>query len=91
MDSRCQLAKQLDAHVGETISILISDRKRTCKVSSLIETGGPEDTQITVMLDFVQRLAIQLWRISDVEIMVPGTPKQIDDYLVALQKQFPDA
>jgi putative ABC transport system permease protein len=85
-----QLAKQLDAHVGETISILISDRKRTCKVSSLVETGGPEDSQITVMLDFVQRLAIQLWRISDVEIMVSGTPKQIDDYLVALQKQFPD-
>jgi putative ABC transport system permease protein len=85
-----QVAKQLDAHVGETISILISDRKRTCKVSSLVETGGPEDSRITVMLDFVQRLANRLWGISDVEIMVPGTPKQIDDYVSALQKQFPD-
>jgi putative ABC transport system permease protein len=85
-----QVAKQLDAHVGETISILISDRKRTCKVSSLVETGGPEDSQVTVMLDFVQRLSLRLWGISDVEIMVPGTPKQIDDYVSALQKQFPD-
>ena len=85
-----QLAKQLDAHVGETVSILISDRKRTCKVSSLVETGGAEDSQVTVMLDFVQRLANQLWRISDVEIMVSGAPKQIDDYVSALQKQFPD-
>jgi len=68
-----QVAKQLDAHVGETISILISGRKRTCKVSSLVETGGPEDSQVTVMLDFV-----------------PGTPKQINDYVSTLQKQFPD-
>jgi putative ABC transport system permease protein len=84
-----RLAKQLDAHVGETISILISDRKRTCKVSSLVETGGPEDSQVTVMLDFVQRLANRLWGISDVEIMVPGTPKQIDDYVSALRRQLP--
>jgi len=85
-----QLAKQLDAHVGDTISILISDRRRTCRVSSLAETGGPEDSQVTVMLDFAQRLANLPGRISDVEILVPGTPKQIDEYVSALQEQFPD-
>lgn len=85
-----QLAKRLDAHVGETISIFISDRKRTCKVESLAETGGPEDSQVIVMLDFVQRLAILPFRISDIEVMVPGTPQQIKDSVSALQSQFPD-
>jgi len=76
--------------VGDTISILISDRRRTCRVSSLAETGGPEDSQVTVMLDFAQRLANLPGRISDVEIVVPGTPKQIDEQVSALQEQFPD-
>lgn len=85
-----QLAKQLEAHVGEVVSIRVSGREQTCKVSSIAETGGPEDSQVTVMLDFVQRLAILPGRISDVEITVPGTPKQIDDYVSTLQKQLPD-
>jgi putative ABC transport system permease protein len=42
------------------------------------------------MLDFAQRLANLPGRISDVEIVVPGTPKQIDEHVSALQQQFPD-
>jgi putative ABC transport system permease protein len=42
------------------------------------------------MQDFVQRLANMPYGMNDVEISVPGTPKQIEDYVAALQKQFPD-
>ena len=93
-DSPCalgnRLAKQLRADQGDVLSIRIGNREGTCRVASLLETGGPEDSQLALPLDSAQWLANLPRRVSAIELSVPGTSRQIADYVSALQKQFPD-
>jgi putative ABC transport system permease protein len=69
-------------------------RKETCEVASFRERGergGPEDDQIEIGLRVAQRLADLPGRISVLELVVPGTPNEIQRYIVDLQRMLPDA
>jgi putative ABC transport system permease protein len=62
-----------------------------CNSTNLPASGGPEDDQLMLALPVAQRLAGAPGKISLVEITVPGKPGAINDFIVTLQKKFPDA
>jgi putative ABC transport system permease protein len=61
-----------------------------CFVQAIESFGGPEDNQIFINADVLQRLMHLPRRFSAVEISVPGTPNQIDAYVSALKQAIPD-
>jgi len=67
------------------------DQKETCIASGLAESGGPEDDQINTDLHQSQRLANLPGRINAIELIVPGTPSEIQTYIADLQGRLTDA
>ncbi len=67
------------------------NRRESCRVANVSETGGPEDDRVTIGLQTAQRLANLPGRISTIELRVPGTPREIQDYIDDLQKRIPEA
>jgi putative ABC transport system permease protein len=61
-----------------------------CFVQGIDSYGGPEDNQVFVNLETVQKLEKLPRRISVAFLSVPGTPKEIEAYVGDLQKQLPD-
>jgi putative ABC transport system permease protein len=53
-------------------------------------TGGPEDNQVFCPLGIAQMFQRQKGQISLVQLSVPGTPQQIQQYASNLQSQLPD-
>lgn len=86
-----RIGKQLQAQQGTRLDLTSGDQKKTCLAAGLAETGGPEDDRVEVDLRAAQRLAALPGRISLIELTVPGTPGEIQDYIADLQKQVPDA
>jgi len=91
------VSRQLQLHARDSLFLVthIEDTpnpstQSDCFVQAIDSYGGPEDNQVFINLPEVQRLAKLPGRISLVELSVPGTPKQIEDYIGALQKQLPD-
>jgi putative ABC transport system permease protein len=70
--------------VGET-------EEGICQVTRVDIFGGAEDNQIFVSIAMVQRLTGLAGRASSIEVSVPGTPQQIEDFIETLQKQIPTA
>jgi len=66
-------------------------RRETCEVASFRQLGGPEDDRIEIGLRAAQRLADLPGRISVLELIVPGTPSEIQTYIANLQRTLPDA
>lgn len=93
------VAKQLHLHARDSLFIAtdtLSDSpepstQSDCFVQAIDSYGGTEDNQIFVNLVEIQKLTQLLGRISLVQLNVPGTPKQVEDYIVSLQRCFPDA
>ena len=63
----------------------------SCAVSLLPPTGGSEDNQIFIYLHDVQKLLEQPGRISLIQVNVPGTSEQIEQFVAGLQPQLGDA
>jgi len=59
--------------------------------SILPPTGGPEDNQIFFELGAVQRLLGQAQRIGLIQLSVPGTSRQVEQFITELQPQLGDA
>jgi putative ABC transport system permease protein len=95
MESYCvagaRVAQQLGAQQDTELILVNGDRRESCRVASLKQTGGPEDDRITIALRAAQRLADLPKRISAVELVVPGTPDAIQNYIADLQRRLPDA
>jgi len=68
-----------------------ADRREICHVASFYQTGGPEDDRVTIGLRAAQRLADLPGRISAIELIVPGTPGEVQNYIKDLQRILPDA
>ena len=81
---------ELDLGKAE-LTLTSSAWKETCEVASFRESGGPEDDRIEIGLRAAQRLADSPGRISIVELVVPGTPSDVQRYLTDLQRILPDA
>lgn len=85
-----KVAAQLGIQTGELLNLQQEDRQESCEVTTMISTGGPTDNQIVVNLPVAQRLANLPERISLIQLIVPGAPRQIEAYIADLQKRFPD-
>jgi len=85
-----RVAKQLQSEQDTELTISNGDRQESCTFGNSLSTGGPEDDRVEISLRAAQRLANLPDRLSAIQLIVPGTPKQIEDYAAALQKQFAD-
>lgn len=86
-----KFAQQVGARQGEELVLTGGGRREACRVASFRQTGGPEDDRVEIGLRAAQRLANLPDRISVIELTVPGTPAEIQNYITDLQKQIPDA
>jgi putative ABC transport system permease protein len=85
------VARQLKAEQGTDFSVSNVDRREVCHVASFRQTGGPEDDRVEIGLRAAQRLADLPGRISAIELIVPGTPSEVQTYIQDLQRVLPDA
>jgi putative ABC transport system permease protein len=92
------VSHQLGLHVRDRLVLstspesddVRSDSEVDCVVEEINSYGGPEDNQVFITLRSLQNLLKKPQQISLIQLSVPGTPKQIQSYVTALQKQFPD-
>jgi putative ABC transport system permease protein len=84
-----RIAKRLGIDQNAKLVLTAGENNESCVVASLLNTGGPEDDRIELDLHAAQRLAGLLGRISAINLYVPGTPQQIEDYVSLLQEKFP--
>lgn len=92
------VAQQLSLHVRDRLILstnpesddVRSDSTLDCIVEEINSYGGPEDNQVFITLGPLQTLLRRPGQINVIQLSVPGTPKQIGDYVAALQERFPD-
>jgi ABC-type antimicrobial peptide transport system permease subunit len=80
----------LGAQQDTELVLTSGDRRESCRVVNLRQTGGPEDDRVEIGLRAAQRLANLPGRISAIELTVPGTPGEIQRYIADLQRLLPD-
>jgi putative ABC transport system permease protein len=93
------VARRLNLHARDSLFIgyhlgsLYADAatQAQCFVQGIDSYGGPEDNQIFVNLELIQKLEHLQRRLSVVELRIPGTPQEISAYVASLQKSLPDA
>jgi putative ABC transport system permease protein len=85
-----RVAKHVNAKQDDGLFLANADRRESCIFANGRSTGGPEDDRVEINTRAAQRLANLPGRLSAIQLTVPGTPRQIEDYVDALQKQFPD-
>jgi putative ABC transport system permease protein len=84
-------AVQFDVQPGATLLLRNLARQSSCKVYSVIATGGAEDTQIFTSLATAQSLAGLPGRISLIQLSVTGTPDSIKRFISRLAQGIPGA
>jgi putative ABC transport system permease protein len=79
--------------IGENGSIVMSSgsRQSACGAIVLPATGGPEDNQIFFYLPDTQELLGQPHRISVIQMSVPGTAAQVEQFIAGIQPVLGDA
>jgi putative ABC transport system permease protein len=79
--------------IGENGSIVMSSgsRQSACGAMVLPATGGPEDSQIFFYLPDTQELLGQSHRISVIQVSVPGTAAQVEQFIAGIQPVLGDA
>jgi len=78
--------------------VAVGDKKISCRAVMGVSTGGAEDNEIFANLfahikgveSGVQTLVASPHRVSLIQLIVPGTPKQVERYVADLQKQLPE-
>ncbi len=85
-----RFAQQVGAQQDTELVLTSGDRRESCRVASFRQTGGPEDDRVAIGLRTAQRLADLPDRISAIELIVPGTPGEIQSYIADLQRLLPD-
>ena len=86
-----RFAQEVGALPGTELVLTSGAGHESCRVGSVRLTGGPEDNRLEIDLQAAQRLADLPDRISMIELTVPGTPAEIQDYLADLERRIPDA
>jgi len=85
-----RIGRQLRVVQGSRLTLSNGDQKEACVSAGLAESGGPEDDQIGIDLRTAQRLANLPGRINVIELIVPGTPGEIQSYITDLQRLLPE-
>lgn len=86
-----RLRQRLQAREGTQLRLSAGESAGSCWVAGFQQRGGPEDDRIAMDLRAAQNLAGLPGLISAVELTVPGTPKQIEEYAAYLQRILPQA
>ena len=84
-----RFAQQVAAQQDTDLVLASGDRRESCRVTSFQETGGPEDDRLATDLRTAQRLADLPGRIGAIELAVPGTPAEIQNYIADLERLLP--
>jgi putative ABC transport system permease protein len=85
-----KLADRLKLHAGSIVQLKYGARTESCKLVSILASGGPEDDQAFAPLSLAQRLADAGDRVSVMKVFVSGTPQKINETIHALQQKFPE-
>jgi len=92
-DSHCLLgrnaAKQLQLSIGDSLPLRYLALGAECKVSGIVNSGGPDDNQVFMSLRAVQTLAGLAGKMSVVQLSASGTPKSITDMVAQLRVALP--
>jgi putative ABC transport system permease protein len=83
-------AVALRVRTGDTVDLTNGARNVSCQAAVLPVIGGVEDGQVFLALPVAQTLLDEPGRISLIQLSVPGTPQQIQNYIASLQ-HLPDA
>jgi putative ABC transport system permease protein len=85
-----RVASQFRLQFGGVLQWKVAGKEGECIVSELDSFGGAEDSQVFLPMESVQKLTDMPHQVSLLQLIVSGTPKQIEKYVASLQKQFPD-
>ena len=81
---------QRHAWLGAKIVLRTGTRTKVCEVTDIFSAGGPEDNQVFADLSTVQDLAFVSRRISVIQVSVPGTPPEIQNYILSVRQRLPE-
>ena len=84
------VSTHFQVHVKDSLALAAGKSVKGCPIDKVWSFGGPEDNQIFLGLETVQQLTGLVNRVSVIALSVPGTPKQVEEYLGSLQRKFPD-
>ena len=85
-----KVAAQFHLRATGALELKAGNVEGSCVVSEVRSFGGAEDNQIFVDMEEAQLLAGRQHQLSLIQLSVPGSPKQVDEYIALLQRQFPD-
>jgi putative ABC transport system permease protein len=79
--------------LGARDGVWLKNESRTFSIGAdvLPKSGGPEDNQVFVDLVVAQKLLQKQGQISVVQLNLPGTSEQIDQFVQQLQRKLGDA
>ena len=84
------IASTLKLQPRDAVMIDVVPPSFSASAYRLPPSGGPEDNQVFCPLGIAQMFQRQKGQISLVQLSVPGTPQQIQQYSSNLQSQLPD-
>jgi len=91
----CMVGATLLSHLkittGQALHVSVAGKQVDCAVKRTVSSGGEEDNQLFVDLSAAQSLVSLPNRVSLIQILIPGTPQEIQHSLAMLQQRFPDA
>jgi putative ABC transport system permease protein len=86
-----KVAAALQLQSGDGVALASGGRKNSCHAFLLASIGGQEDSQVFMELPAAQALLEQPGRISLIQLSVPGSLQEIQNYIFDLQRKFPEA
>jgi putative ABC transport system permease protein len=84
-------AQQLDLQPGASLTLKNDKREEVCASEIADSRGDAQDSQIVVNLEAAQRLASLPNKVSLIQLSVPGTPREIREYIAVLSQNIPNA
>jgi putative ABC transport system permease protein len=84
-------AQQLNLQPGADLALKNDKREEACTSEIADSRGDAQDSQIVVNLDAAQRLAALPNKVSLIQVSVPGTPREIREYIATLAQNIPAA
>lgn len=84
-----KLAERLTLKVGDTVTIIGDDGKKTLRVKGLVEAGDATDNMLIVNVDLAQRLLHKPGEFNHALLSVNNDLGQVDAYAGKLQQQYP--
>jgi putative ABC transport system permease protein len=84
-------AQQLNLQSGASLTLKNDKTEEVCASEIADSRGDAQDSQIVVNLDAAQRLASLSGKVSLIQLSVPGTPREIREYIATLAQIIPAA